>query len=156
MFVRGTTAVDLKFVVQQSNNCHPWLWKWILQWTSHNQICGSNLSYSHTAPDFLLEISHLVCDWRRRLTFPWTHQTELCQVLAHQLFDGEEMIYVEPGWLLVVCLFYVLLNCFLLKVATSMFDRCLITICFYSNSAPHVCLSASPSHNHSQNICTLF
>lgn len=76
MFLRGTITTDLKFTVQQSNNCQPWLWRWVLQRTWHNQICRNNLSCSQTAPDFPLEISHLVCDWCRRLTFLWLHQTE--------------------------------------------------------------------------------
>lgn len=46
--------------------------------------------------------------------------------------------HLYGAWVPPSCLFFVLLNGFLLEVVTSLFDRCLITICCYSNTALHI------------------
>lgn len=69
-------GAEFKFRMQQSKNCQPCWWRGVLQRTWHSQICRSNLFCSQKVPDLPLETSHLLCDWQRRLTSPWIHQTE--------------------------------------------------------------------------------
>jgi len=55
MFLRGTTTADLKFMIQQSNNCQPWSWRWVLQGTGTTGFAGATCP-AHRQP--------LTCHWR--------------------------------------------------------------------------------------------